>query len=45
LPPPHLPPQDADWQLLVGDESAVPALVNVILDRSYRRDSSAAYGA
>ncbi|WP_017573752.1 siderophore-interacting protein [Nocardiopsis halotolerans] len=26
----YLPPEDADWQLLVGDESAVPALVSIL---------------
>ncbi|OOC53548.1 MULTISPECIES: siderophore-interacting protein [Nocardiopsis] len=26
----HLPSEDADWQLLVGDESAVPALVSIL---------------
>ncbi|CAL9380126.1 Vibriobactin utilization protein ViuB [Nocardiopsis dassonvillei] len=26
----YLPPEDADWQLLVGDESAVPALLSIV---------------
>ncbi|PDP87225.1 NADPH-dependent ferric siderophore reductase [Glycomyces fuscus] len=26
----YLPPEEADWQLLVGDESAVPALLSIL---------------
>jgi NADPH-dependent ferric siderophore reductase len=26
----HLPPEDADWHLLVGDESAVPAILSIL---------------